>query len=61
MDFRWINIIIQLKMFTCFRMVMFEEYMTFNIPNITSDAMTRAKDEQFAEWCKNYINDASES
>lgn len=35
---------------------MFEEYMTLNIPNITSDGMTRAKDEQFAEWCKNYVS-----
>ncbi|CAH2046372.1 unnamed protein product, partial [Thlaspi arvense] len=34
---------------------MFEEYITLNISNITSDAMTRAKNEQFAEWFKNYV------
>ncbi|XP_048608650.1 uncharacterized protein LOC106385497 [Brassica napus] len=40
---------------------MFEDYMMDNHPNITSNDMTRAKDEKFAMWCKDYINNASKS
>lgn len=35
---------------------MFEDYMMRNNPNITSDAMARAKDEKFAIWCKDYVS-----
>ncbi|KAH0885858.1 hypothetical protein HID58_061954, partial [Brassica napus] len=35
---------------------MFEDYMMDNHPNITSNDMTRAKDEKFAMWCKDYNN-----
>jgi len=35
---------------------MFEEYMMDNHPNITSNDMTRAKDEKFAMWCKDYVS-----
>ncbi|KAH0929190.1 hypothetical protein HID58_014917, partial [Brassica napus] len=33
---------------------MFEEYMTRSIPDITPVAMQKAKDTNFAEWCKDY-------
>ncbi|KAH0875429.1 LOW QUALITY PROTEIN: hypothetical protein HID58_072791, partial [Brassica napus] len=33
---------------------MFEEYMTQSIPDITPVAMQKAKDTNFAEWCKDY-------
>ncbi|WZZ57410.1 hypothetical protein YC2023_057517 [Brassica napus] len=39
---------------------MFEEYMTLNVPDITPVAMQKAKDTKFADWCKDYINDATE-
>lgn len=35
---------------------MFEEYMTEQIPRITSKEMEKAKDEHFAEWCKDYVS-----
>ncbi|KAH0939276.1 hypothetical protein HID58_006737, partial [Brassica napus] len=34
--------------------LMFEEYMTRSIPEITPAAMQKAKDTKFAEWCKDY-------
>lgn len=36
---------------------MFEDYMMRNYPNMTPDDMTRAKDKEFAMWCKNYVSD----
>ncbi|XP_048599975.1 uncharacterized protein LOC106374078 [Brassica napus] len=39
---------------------MFEEYMTLSVPDITPAAMQKAKDTKFAEWCKDYINDATQ-
>ncbi|XP_009103472.2 uncharacterized protein LOC103829553 [Brassica rapa] len=39
---------------------MFEEYMTLNVPDITPVAMQKAKDTKFADWCKDYINDATQ-
>ncbi|KAG2283341.1 hypothetical protein Bca52824_054561 [Brassica carinata] len=39
---------------------MFEEYMTLNVPDITPAAMQKAKDTKFADWCKDYINDATQ-
>ncbi|XP_013624419.1 PREDICTED: uncharacterized protein LOC106330509 [Brassica oleracea var. oleracea] len=39
---------------------MFEEYMTLRVPDITLAAMQKAKDTKFAEWCKDYINDATQ-
>ncbi|KAH0903032.1 hypothetical protein HID58_042535 [Brassica napus] len=39
---------------------MFEEYMTLNIPDITPAAMQKAKDTKFADWCKDYINYATQ-
>ncbi|KAG5401300.1 hypothetical protein IGI04_015907 [Brassica rapa subsp. trilocularis] len=33
---------------------MFEEYMPRSIPDITPVAMQKAKDTNFAEWCKDY-------
>ena len=35
---------------------MFEDYMMDNHPNITSNDMTRGKDEKFAMWCKDYVS-----
>ena len=35
---------------------MFEEYMTEQIPRISSTEMEKAKDEHFAEWCKDYVS-----
>ncbi|KAH0893901.1 hypothetical protein HID58_056330 [Brassica napus] len=37
---------------------MFEDYMMDNHPNITSNDMTRGKDEKFAMWCKDYVIEA---
>ncbi|WZZ34639.1 hypothetical protein YC2023_018040 [Brassica napus] len=39
---------------------MFEEYMTRSIPDITPVAMQKPNDTNFAEWCKDYINDATQ-
>ncbi|CAH2070406.1 unnamed protein product, partial [Thlaspi arvense] len=35
---------------------MFEEYMTERNPTITSNALQLVKDQQFAEWCKDYVS-----
>ncbi|KAG7548000.1 putative transposase Ptta/En/Spm plant [Arabidopsis suecica] len=40
---------------------MFEEYMTRSIPDITSTALEDAKENHYAQWVKDYINDASGS
>ncbi|KAG2329617.1 hypothetical protein Bca52824_000797 [Brassica carinata] len=34
--------------------------MTLSVPDITPAAMQKAKDTKFAEWCKDYINDATQ-
>ncbi|KAG2292597.1 hypothetical protein Bca52824_039266 [Brassica carinata] len=39
---------------------MFEEYMTLSVSDITPAVMQKAKDTKFAEWCKDYINDATQ-
>ncbi|KAF2574673.1 hypothetical protein F2Q70_00001972 [Brassica cretica] len=34
--------------------------MTLSVPDITPAAMQKAKDTKFTEWCKDYINDATQ-
>ncbi|XP_013654353.2 uncharacterized protein LOC106359158 [Brassica napus] len=38
---------------------MFEEFMMDNNPNICGDDLQIAKDNHYAEWVKNYVNEAS--
>lgn len=35
---------------------MFEEYMTRSIPDIAPDTLEKAKENHFAEWCKDYVS-----